>query len=734
MAGVDQTDWSWAPLFADLDNDGWQDLFITNGLRKDVLNNDFVAGINQELEAMNARFVDLNEPAAQSLLNQMPSQKIANYLYHNQRDLTFKNVSESGGLGEATFSNGAAYADLNNDGYLDLVVNNLDDFATIYRNRPSDKRNFYLKVKLVGNSGNPFGIGTKVIVYQDNTSQMRQLQPTRGYQSSVEPILHFGLGNELIDSLRITWPDGLSQTLKNVESNQMITPTYQNAKPTSAIIDSVGIQIFEEITDQINLSFRHQESEFDDFDREFLLPYKLSDFGPALTAADVNGDELDDFFIGGARGQSGELFIQSASGGFARVRNQPWQQHAASESTDAVFFDIDGDGDMDLYVVSGSNEYVADDTDLQDHLYLNDGKGNFQWASEVLPDMHSFGTCATAADFDGDGDQDLFVGGYIIPGKYPSPDRSYLLENRQGKFEDVTDIWLPELKQRKLITDAQWVVTEANELPALAVVGTWMSPTVYTNTGSQLKSGNSDSLASAGWWFSLSAADWNQDGTDELVMGNVGLNYRYTASTQSPFELYADDFDANGSTDLLFGYYQNGNLYTIEERDRMYQQLPTVKKKFADYDSYAEATLALLVGNAELKQARHFSAQTFRSSWAAIKDGQITTLTPLVNEAQFSAVRDILLVDVNQDEHLDIILAGNLHSVETRTPRLDAGTGLVMLSDSQGNFDPLPTAESGFYVPGDVRKLAWLRSSSGYILLVANNNGALQLFRLTAAQ
>ncbi|WKN44632.1 VCBS repeat-containing protein [Tunicatimonas pelagia] len=729
LAGVDQTDWSWAPLFADMDNDGWQDLFITNGLRKDVLNNDFVAGIDQELEAMNARFVDLNEPAAQSLLNQMPSQKIANYLYHNQGDLTFESVGNSWGLGEATFSNGAAYADLNNDGYLDLVINNLDNFATIYRNRPPAERNSYLKIKLRGNAANPFGIGAKVMVYQAKKSQLRQLQPTRGYQSSVEPILHFGLGNEPVDSLQIIWPDGLSQTLNEVKVNQTLTLSYQNATSVSVTSKVTSTPLFEEITEQMNLSFRHQESEFDDFDREFLLPHKLSDFGPALATADVNGDGLDDFFVGGASGQSGSLFIQTASGGFTSARSQPWQQHAASEATDALFFDADGDQDTDLYVVNGSNEYAVDDEGLQDHLYLNDGKGNFRWANKALPDMLSFGTCVAASDFDSDGDQDLFVGGYTIPGKYPAPARSYLLENNQGTFRGVTDTWLPDLKQAELITDAQWIELDNYELPALAVVGTWISPTIFTNEDSQLKLLSSDSLASTGWWFSLAASDWNQDGTDELVMGNVGLNYRYSASTQSPFEMYADDFDANGSTDLLFGYYQNGKLYTTEERDRMYQQLPEVKKKFTNYDSYAQATLSQLIGEAELEQAEHYSAQTFSSSWATIQDGKITTIKPLASEAQFSAVRDILLADVNQDKHLDIILAGNLHSVETRTPRLDAGTGLVMLGDGQGSFDPLSPAESGFYVPGDVRKLAWLRSSSGYILVVANNNGSLQLFR-----
>ncbi|MEM9830204.1 MAG: VCBS repeat-containing protein [Bacteroidota bacterium] len=734
LAGVDQTDWSWAPLFADLDNDGWQDLFITNGLRKDVLNNDFVAGIDQELEAMNARFVDLNEPAAQSLLNQMPSQKIANYLYHNQGDLTFKNVSKPSGLGEATFSNGAAYADLNNDGYLDLVVNNLDDFATIYRNRPPANRNQYLKIKLKGASANPFGIGAKVIIHQAGNSQMRQLQPTRGYQSSVEPLLHFGLGDDPIDSLQIVWPDGLSQTLEQVEANQTLTLSYQNAESTPADSKPTGNPIFEEITEQVNLSFRHQESAFDDFDREFLLPHKLSDFGPALAAADVNGNGLDDFFVGGASGQSGELFIQSASGGFTPSTSQPWQQHVASEATDAVFFDADGDQDMDLYVVNGSNEHTSGDESLQDHLYLNDGAGNFRWAEDALPTMRSFGTCATAGDFDGDGDQDVFIGGYVSPGKYPAANRSYLLENERGILRDVTDTWLPDLKQSELITDAQWIQVATSELPALAVVGTWMSPQVFTNDGRELHPvSSSDSLASTGWWFSMAAADWNQDKADELVLGNIGLNYRYSASPQSPFELYADDFDTNGSTDLLFGYYQSGKLYSVEERDRMYQQLPLVRKKFTDYDAYARATLPEIVSQSALQQAKHFSAQTFGSSLATVQGGKITELRPLPNQAQFSAMRDILVVDVNQDDHLDIILAGNLYSVETRTPRLDAGNGLVMLGDGQGNFNPLTAAESGFYAPDDMRKLAWLRTFSGYILIVANNNSPLQLFRLSTA-
>jgi len=735
LAGVDQTDWSWAPLFADLDNDGWQDLFITNGLRKDVLNNDFVAGINQELEAMNARFVELNEPAAHSLLSQMPSQKIANYLYHNQRDLTFSSVGSSWGLGEKTFSNGAAYTDLNNDGYLDLVVNNLDDFATIYYSRPPSDRNSFLKIKLKGSSGNPFGIGAKVIVYQVGNEQMRQLQPTRGYQSSVEPILHFGLGKEPVDSLRIIWPDGASQVLDQVATNQVRTLKYQEAESILTIPKLTIDPIFEEVTDQVAVSFRHQESAYDDFDQEFLLPYKLSDFGPALATADVNGDGLDDFFIGGARGQSGELFVQSASGEFTTIRNQPWQQHTASEATDALFFDADGDEDMDLYVVNGSSEYAEEDKDLQDHLYFNDGKGRFQWVAKALPAMRSFGTCVTSADFDDDGDQDLFVGGYAVPGQYPVADRSYLLENNQGVFRDVTDTRLPELKQQELLTDAQWITLGDRPLPSLAVVGTWMAPTILTNEGTQLKPTNrSDSLTSTGWWFSLAAADWNQDGADELVLGNVGLNYRFSASTESPFELYAEDFDANGSTDLLFGYYQDDKLYTVEERDRMYQQLPMIKKTFTDFDSYAQATLPQMVGQATLTQAKHYAAHTFHSSLATIRDDNTVQLEPLPNAAQLSAVRDMLSVDVNQDGHLDIILAGNLHSVETRTPRLDASVGLVMLGDGKGNFDPLTSAESGFYAPGDVRKLAWLRAASGYMLLVANNNGPLQLFQLTVTQ
>ena len=733
LAGVAETDWSWAPLFADFDNDGWQDLFITNGLRKDVLNNDFVAGINQKLEAMNARFVELDEPAAQSLLSQMPSQKIANYLYHNQGDLTFQNVSQAGGLGEATFSNGAAYADLNNDGYLDLIVNNLDDVATVYRNRPPSERDHFLRIKLSGSSGNPFGVGTNVTLYHQKMPQMRQLQPTRGYQSSIEPILHFGVGaSAIVDSIQVVWPDGNIQVLTEVATNQTLTIFHQNSEAKPEISPIRPTPLFREITDQAGVDFRHRESDYDDFDREFLLPYKLSDFGPALAVADVNGDGQDDIFVGGAKGQAGQLYVQSASGTFTRHNSQPWAQQAASEATDAMFFDADGDQDMDLYVVNGSNEYEVGSPALQDHLYVNDGAGNFTWNSEALPELRSFGTCVAAGDMDDDGDQDLFVGGYTVPGKYPQPDRSYLLENQAGVFVDVTPSWAPSLRQAGLVTDAQWVVNQS-EHPTLALVGTWMSPRLFQSDGSRLRAvAQPDSLLSTGWWFGLATADWDQDGDDDLLLGNVGQNYRYSATAQSPFELYSDDFDANGSTDLLFGYYQNGKLYSVEERDRMYQQLPSVKKKFTDYTSYAQATLPQLVGQAPLAQATHHVAHTFSSSYAETKDGKVSAIRPLPNEVQLSAVRDALAIDVNQDQHLDMIVAGNLYNTETRTPRLDAGTGLVLLGDGHGNFTPTSALESGFYVSGDVRKLAWVRSPKGGMLVVANNNRPLQLFRLTA--
>ena len=729
LAGVDQTDWSWAPLFADLDNDGWQDLFITNGLRKDVLNNDFVAGINQELEAMNARFVELNEPAAQSLLNQMPSQKIANYVYHNQGDLHFKDVSKTWGLGEPTFSNGAAYADLNNDGYLDLIINNLDDFPVIYRNQPASRPANYLRIKLKGSTKNRFGVGAKVTIYHQGVNQMRQLQPTRGFQSSVEPLLHFGLGESTtVDSLRIVRPDRAMQNLTDVAANQILTIAHADAKESSEPLASVE-PLMQEITEQMDITFQHRESNYNDFDREFLLPHKLSDFGPALAVGDVNGDNLDDFFVGGAKGQTSQLFLQTSGGNFRSTSSQLWQQHSDSEATDALFFDADGDQDLDLYVVNGSNEYEVNDLALQDQLYLNDGQGNFKWAQGALPEMFSFSTCVTANDMDRDGDLDVYVGGYILPGKYPQSAPSYVLENQSGIFTDATQTWLPENSLPGLITDAEWISEDE-----LAVVGTWMNPTILRIENNSLVPTNDfDSISAHGWWLSLTTANWDQDGTNELLLGNIGENYRYSATADSPFELYAYDFDANGSTDLLFGRYENGKLYTVEERDRMYQQLPSIKRKYTDYASYARATLPEMIDETGLSQAKRFIAEEFHSLYVNRgKEG--VSVQPLPSMAQFSAARTILATDVNLDGHLDAIVAGNLYNTETRTPRLDASVGLVLLGDSQGNFKPLTPRESGFYASGDVRKIAKLRSTKGDLLLVANNNGPLQLFRFTAPQ
>ena len=732
LAGVAQTDWSWAPLFADLDNDGWQDLLITNGLRKDVLNNDFVVGVNQELEAINARFVDLNEPEARSLLSQMPSQKIANYLYQNQGDLTFRDVSRDWGLAEATFSNGAAYADLNNDGHLDLIINNLDDVAAVYRNDHTTSDNHFLRVKLNGSKANPFGIGTKVIVYHQGTHQLRQLQTTRGYQSSVEPVLHFGAGKtSVIDSVQIVWPDGHAQTLFQVKTNRTLTVAYQDAKLTTDDNIEGVMPLVEDITDRIKIPYQHRESSYDDFDREFLLPYKLSDFGPALAVGDVDGDGKDDFFVGGAKGQSGQLYVQSASGNFSPLPDQPWQLHAKSEATDALFFDADNDQDLDLYVVNGSNEYEAGSEALQDHLYLNDGRGSFRWKPDALPAMHSFGTCVAATDLDGDNDLDLFVGGYTVPGKYPQPDRSWVLENQQGTFVDVTRSWAPSLLQPGLITDAQWIRVTPKDPPDLMVVGTWMPLQRYRNTGPALQAVPADSTYPTGWWFSLTQADWDRDGDDDILLGNISRNYRYHATPQAPFELYAHDFDENGSTDLLFGQYEQGKLYPVEERDRMYQQLPSIKHRFTDYDSYARATLPKLVDSTALQQAAHYSAQCFSSCYAEAQRGGVLAMKPLPNQAQFSAIRDALAIDINQDQHLDIVLAGNLYSVETHTPRLDASVGLVLLGNGQGSFTPLSPDESGFYAPGDARKLAKLSSPEGELVVVANNNGHLQLFHIT---
>ena len=742
MAGVAQTDWSWAPLLADFDNDGWKDLLITNGLRKDVLNNDFIAGLGEDLQRLNTDFVNLSPEAARQQLDRIPSQKVPNYLFRNQGDLTFENQTAAWGLGEPTFSNGAAYADLDNDGDLDLVINNLDDYASVYENRSTPADGRFLRVKLQGNAQNPFGVGSKVTVYKNDSLRFQQLYPTRGFQSAVEPILHFGVGAwKTIDSLRVEWYDRKATVLTNVASNQVVTVAYQQAEnPLTSPAAPQQPALFQEVTGTAGLNFTHRENAYDDLDYEFLLPRQFSRQGPALATGDVNGDGNDDVFVGGAREQAGQLLLQTARGTFTKAAAQPWSQEAESEDVRACLFDADQDQDLDLYVGRGSNEFDSGSVWRQDRLYLNDSQGRFTRADQALPDLRTNTASVVAADFDQDGDLDLFVGGGVEAKRYPYPASSYLLENQSGSFADMTATRAPDLPQLGIVNDALWTDYNQDGWPDLLVVGEWMPIRFYTNREGTLRLDTTLTLQrdgvilkhsqTAGWWQSVAALDVDGDGRQDYLLGNAGRNQRFHPTREEPVELFAGDFDENGTGDLLMGYYQAGQLYPVTGREELSAQMPLVKKLYPNYTTYARATVPEMLAQFPGKSQVHLRAHTFAHVYLRNEGGGTFNLEALPPLAQLTSVRAIAVHDVDDDGREDALLVGNTYETETKTPRDDAGVGLFLRSVGQG-LSAVPVGKSGFYVPYNARGVAWVAGKQGGQVIVANNDASVQVFQPT---
>ncbi len=742
MAGVAQTDWSWAPLLADFDNDGRKDLLITNGLRKDVLNNDFISGLGEDLQRLNTDFVNLSPEAARQQLDRMPSQKVPNYLFRNQGDLTFQNETEAWGLGEPTFSNGAAYADLDNDGDLDLVINNLDDFASVYENRSASSDERFLRVKLQGNAQNPFGVGSKVTAYHHNSLQFQQLYPTRGFQSSVEPILHFGVGEwESIDSLRVEWYDRKTTVLTDVASNQVVTVAYQQAENSSASPAAPRRStLFQEVTGKVGLDFTHREEAYNDFDYEFLIPRQFSRQGPAMVTGDVNGDGQDDVFVGGARGQAGQLFLQTARGTFTQAAAQPWSRDAESEDVRACLFDADQDLDLDLYVGSGSNEFDSGSVLLQDRLYLNDGRGRFRRADEALPDLRTNTATVEAGDFDQDGDLDLFIGGGVAPQRYPYSAPSYLLENREGTFVDVTSSRAPDLSQPGIVNDAQWTDYNQDGWPDLLLMGEWMPIRFFANREGTLQADTSltlqrDGVAlkhsqTAGWWQSIAAMDVDGDGDQDYLLGNAGRNQRFHPTREEPVELFAGDFDENGTGDLLLSYYQAGKLYPVAGREDLSAQMPLVKKLYPNYTTYARATLPEMMAQFPGKSRLHLRAYVSEHVYLRNEGAGKFSLEALPPLAQVASVRAIATHDVDGDGQKDALLVGNTFEIETKTPRDDAGVGLLLRTDSLAML-AVPYRKSGFYAPHNARGVAVVNGKQGIRVIVANNDATVQVFQST---
>jgi enediyne biosynthesis protein E4 len=729
LAGVATTDWSWSPLFADFDNDGNKDLFIGNGYPKAVNDLDYMAAANAARRRGNVK-------GALKMLEQLPPYDVSNYFFLNNGDLTFTDKTQAWGLDRPSFSYGAAYADLDNDGRLDLVVNNIDAPAFVYQNVESlDDQHHYLRVKLEGDSPNRRGIGASVTVTVRGRKQYLYESPYRGFMSTVDDRLHFGLGaSKSIDSLAVTWSDGRYQVLTNVGVDRQVVLRQSDATGKRNGADRPSPDPFFRAVDrrESGLIYKPADAMLSDFSVQPLIPYNLSSHGPPMAVADVNGDGLDDIFIGGTADTPGKLFIQRKDGGFvADSRSQPWDADKGFEDSGALFFDANGDGRPDLYVASGGYRLPPTSQLLQDRLYMNEGGGHFVKDASALPPMLTSKSVVRAGDFNGDGRPDLFVGGRLTPRHYPVPTRSYILRNDGGHFTDVTEQVAPELVHPGgMITDAQWVDFDGDHRLDLVTTGEWMGVDFYRNDGGRFQNvTKSTGLPSLrGWWFSLAAGDFDGDGRPDLVAGNLGLNYAYSTSKDSPFGIYAADFTGERKTDVILTKQVNGKEYPYAGIAQLNDAFYQLGIRFPTFGSFANVTADQTFGEAQLKQALHYEADTFASLYFHNDGAGKFSATALPNMAQIAPIKAILVQDVDGDGRLDLIVAGNLYEAEPNTPRADAGNGLWLRGDGKAHFAAVPPYRSGFLAPGNVSGLTLVNTAKGRMIIVANTADSLQAF------
>lgn len=730
LAGISNTDWSWTSLFADFDNDGWKDLFVSNGYYRDYTNRDFLKykGDYYFQKAINNEKADTFQ-----LVNSMTSTPTHNYLFRNNQDITFTDMSACWGFGDLVFSNGAAYSDLDNDGDLDLVVNNLNERAFVYKNLAREKYPEKKYLEVVLKSKNAAAIGSKVYVYTSHGEQLYEYMPTRGFQSSVSNKMHIGLGDlDVVDSVKVVWLSGRQQVIKDIKANQILT-LEENLDHGSAPVAAVQPQyIFSKVPSPV--SYQHQEYAFNDFKRQPLLMTMLTTCGPVMASADINGDNLQDIFVGGAKGSLGKILVQQPDGQFAEANQNFAKTDFLSTDADAVFFDADGDGDQDLYIASGGyQDFQPHDLILQDRLYLNDGKGNFEISTGALPKMLVSKSCVKPFDFDQDEDIDLFVGGRVIPGEYPAAPQSYLLENDgSGHFKDVMAEKIPELGQAGMITDAAWTDLDGDGRQDLLVVGEYMPIKVYLNKGNQQFADATDQYFDhplAGLWNKLLVADFDNDGDEDIVAGNFGLNSQLKVSQQEPLNMIYKDFDSNGSIDPILTHYIQGKAYPFASRGELLDQIYDLRKKFTTYAAYANAQIPDIFSTQDLQGATVLKAETLETVYLENKNNKLIS-HPLPKEAQFAPVYALTTIDYNHDGNLDLVVAGNQSAIKIRLGVIDANYGQLFEGDGQGNFTYIPQVQSGLDLKGDVKSLKNVKIQDSTYLLVGINNAGLQAYKL----
>jgi len=727
LAGISNTDWSWAPLIADFDNDGWKDVYVSNGILHDFTNRDF---IRFRLNLLQRKNYDLTPRDVKTLMENLPSTDLENYAFENEGGVTFRDASAEWNLDDPLNTNGAAYADLDGDGDLDLVTNNINDPAYVYENRAAGRTDsHFLKVRLEGTGGNTQGIGAKVSVFADSLTQYREQFPTRGYLSRVSPVLHFGLGaRSQVDSVRVVWPDGRTQVRRGVAADRTLVLQQANATedapPTGP--DSV---LFRETESPVSFTHR-MEGNVDDFRRQPLLVNAKSFDGPALAPADVNGDGRTDVFVGGGNGQAAALYLQQPDGSFVRREQPAFADDRASNDVDAVFFDYDGDGDQDLYVASGGyGGFSEGDPALQDRLYVNDGSGRFSAAPEAVPRMRTSTGAVAAGDVTGDGRPDLFVGGRVVPGRYPEAPRSYILENQEdGGFADRTDQLGPDLRSIGMVTDALWHDLDGTGAPELIVAGEWMPVSVFGRTDGTLREQTDDYFERPvrGFWYDLQLLPLGD--RVGLLAGNLGTNTQLRAAPETPAELFYDDFDDDGRPDPILSYYIDGTRYPHPLLDRLRETVPSLAARFDSYEAYANAALEDLLTESEREAAGRWAVDRLKTSLFVLGADGTFEQRPLPVEAQFAPVFAAAPLDYNGDGHTDLLLAGNVNETRVRFPKYDANYGLLLRGDGDGGFAAVPQRRSGFAVRGDVRGLATI----GDRILFARNRKALTSYRPTA--